>query len=61
MFCVLCTAFVPQEMFRLESPGGGGYGDIEDTETVATPPAKKARVLLPTGSVANYTAAQESA
>lgn len=53
-----------QEMFRLESPGGGGYGYKDDREmdgAMRTPPAKKARVFSATGSVADYTSAQESA
>ncbi len=49
-------------MFRLESPGGGGYGSKNEEEKErATPPAKRARTFLPTGSVADYVSAQESA
>lgn len=49
-------------MFRLETPGAGGYGNKDDkTKEITTPPAKKPRVFLPTGSVADYTTAQESA
>ena len=50
-------------MFRLESPGGGGYGSKkEQEEEVTSPPMKKARTtFLPTGSVADYVSAQESA
>ena len=56
-----CFHFI-QVLFRLESPGGGGYGskDKEDKEG-SSPPAKKARTFLPTGSVADYVSAQESA
>ena len=52
---------VMQDKFRLETPGGGGYGEKDKDEEIGTPPTKKARVFVPTGSVAEYTATQESA
>jgi len=46
-------------MFRLETPGGGGYGDEEND---ALPPRKKSLMgFVPSGSVADYTLAQVSA
>ena len=49
-------------MFRLESPGGGGYGSKDEkAKETSSPPAKKARTFAPTGSVASYISAQESA
>ncbi len=60
----ICTAYYCMHVFvqdtlRLETPGGGGYG--EPTETV--PAAKRPRVnqFTTRGSLANYQRTQESA
>ena len=50
---------VQQEVFRLETPGGGGFGD-PDMNVESIPPAKKMKIFEPTGSVANYKSMQES-
>ena len=52
-----------QETFHLETPGGGGYGRKGDLNNVNQHlhPARKLGSFLPTGSVAGYTLAQESA
>ena len=49
-------------MFRLESPGGGGYGR-HDNQFGSSPPRKKAREgeFHPSGSVEGYKQLQESA
>ena len=47
-------------MFRLETPGGGGFGDPNEMEG-STPPLKRRKLFQPTGSVANYKLSQESA
>lgn len=55
--------FLLQDMFRLETPGGGGYGS-PDTATpndmnTTEPPLKKQR-YIERGSVHEYTRAQEA-
>ena len=57
---MLCVQLL-QELFRLETPGGGGYGDKNSMECSNSPPAKKARIFTRTGSVADYVYTQESA
>ena len=49
-------------MFRLESPGGGGYGRLDD-QSGSSPPKKKAKggEFHPSGSVEGYKQMQESA
>ena len=48
-------------MYRLQSPGGGGYGDPSvSQDDVRPPPSKKTR-FIPTGSVAAFKMTQESA
>ena len=57
------TLFVSllQDIFHLETPGGGGYGDPK-MKFVAQPPAsKKQRVYAAKGSLATYKLIQESA
>lgn len=50
-----------QDIFHLETPGGGGYGDPK-MKFVAEPPAnKKQRVYAAKGSLATYKLTQESA
>ena len=53
----LCT--LVQEVFCLETPGGGGFGHPNLVE-VSSPPVKRMKVLQPTGSVADYKMLQES-
>ena len=47
-------------MYRLQSPGGGGYGDPAASELDDRPPPGEKR-FIPTGSVAAFKVAQESA
>ena len=49
-----------QEVFRLETPGGGGFGDPKHMDIESIPPVKKMKFFQPTGSVANYKLMQES-
>ena len=50
---------ITQEVFRLETPGGGGFGD-QNLKDDSTPPVKRMKVVQPTGSVASYKLMQES-
>ena len=50
---------IVQEVFRLETPGGGGFGDPNLVE-VSSRPFKWMQVFQPTGSVADYRMLQES-
>ncbi len=47
-------------MFHLETPGGGGFG-INTGKEATSPPAKRARVFTPVGSLSDYVLTQESA
>ena len=51
----------PQDIFHLETPGGGGYGNPRAKVDSAPPVAKRPRVFTPTGSLATYKRTQESA
>ncbi|GFN92191.1 5-oxoprolinase [Plakobranchus ocellatus] len=57
----------PGDVFHLETPGGGGYGDLcsdnnsTDLEPEAEKGAKKSQVLLQSGSLYTYKLLQESA
>lgn len=59
MVCLKLICTLVQEVFCLETPGGGGFGDPNLVE-VLSPPVKRMRVLQPAGSVADYTMLQES-
>lgn len=47
-----------QDIFHLESPGGGGFGD-PDSE--GTPLAKKVKTFATSGSLMTYRMKQDSA
>ena len=50
-------------MFRLETPGGGGYSKSDAScgkVDADVPPSKRRRVFEPTGSLASYKLMQES-
>jgi len=51
----------PGDMFRLQTPGGGGYGEQEDENGVIEMAAKKRKVIMERGSVHEYNQAQLSA
>jgi len=50
----------PGDMFRLQTPGGGGYGPVQDENGVEMA-AKKRKVIMERGSVHEYNQAQLSA
>ena len=61
---LIVLTYIFQDIFHLETPGGGGYGckrDDMDQDDCSSPIPKKRRTFIPTGSVAGYTSAQESA
>ena len=61
LFTITLFVSLPQDIFHLETPGGGGYGDPK-MKFVAQPPAsKKQRVYPARGSLATYKQTQESA
>ena len=48
-------------MFRLETPGGGGFGRLEDAgERINNILYKKTPVLYKSGSLGQYSSIQES-
>ena len=52
-----------QDMFHLETPGGGGYGSPDCVDDATGPPPTKRLHMstMPSGSLENYRMMQESA
>ena len=48
-----------QDVFHIETPGGGGFGDPNLKEE-HSPPFKRVKLFESTGSVASYKLMQES-
>lgn len=51
-----------QDTFRLETPGGGGYGiPVNDNGSTTPPKTRPCVSTMPSGSLENYRIMQESA
>ncbi|KAK7474011.1 hypothetical protein BaRGS_00034721 [Batillaria attramentaria] len=51
----------PWDVFRLETPGGGGYGKPSSTGSTVTVPATESHTFIQRGSLYEYKLGQESA
>ena len=57
-----CSVSVgPGDLFSLQTPGGGGWGKAETSQTSQPPPVKKRKVFTERGSVFEYQQQQLSA